>query len=162
MLEQYGHSQLKSFAGIKAYIVSIKCTDDISFKIIFLCKQLVTLTLQLKFFSFISNALSTWTKSLWKYRSYPRSKYLVVTVCYYLCGKYTSRTAVVPLRKEVVECTWSLQWLSMFCNQNDYSDGWVQNCSNFSALAMELLQSGTKPSIWGVLYQKQISMTETN
>ena len=32
-----------------------------------------------------------------------------------------------------------------------YFDGLLQNCSNFSALAMELLQSYTKSSI---LYQK--------
>ena len=29
-----------------------------------------------------------------------------------------------------------------------YIDGLVQDCSNFSALAMELLQSCTKPSIY--------------
>ena len=50
--------------------------------------------------------------------------------------------------------------MSMFCNQRDYTDGSVQNCSNSNA--MELLQSCTKPSIWGVLYQRQIPMTGTN
>ena len=33
-----------------------------------------------------------------------------------------------------------------------YFDGWVQDCSNSSALAIELRQSCTKPSIsWGIL-----------
>ena len=31
----------------------------------------------------------------------------------------------------------------------DHLDGLVQDCSNSSALAMELLQSCTKPLIWG-------------
>ena len=31
-----------------------------------------------------------------------------------------------------------------------YIDGLVQDCSNSSALAMELLQSCTKPSIWNL------------
>ena len=30
----------------------------------------------------------------------------------------------------------------------EYIDGWVQYCSNSSALAVELLQSYTKPSIY--------------
>ena len=35
-----------------------------------------------------------------------------------------------------------------FClDQEDYVDGLVQDCSNSSALAVELLQSCTKPSI---------------
>ena len=29
-------------------------------------------------------------------------------------------------------------------------DGWVQDCSNSSALAMELLQSWTEPSTWQI------------
>ena len=45
----------------------------------------------------------------------------------------------------------------------DYIDGLVQDCSNSSALAMELLQSCTKLSICilisGVLCQKQVSRT---
>ena len=41
-----------------------------------------------------------------------------------------------------------------------YIDGLVQDCSNSSALAMELLQSYTKPSIWSsllhIIYWEQI------
>ena len=33
----------------------------------------------------------------------------------------------------------------------DYIDGLVQDCSNSSELAMELLQSCTKPSIWALM-----------
>ena len=38
-------------------------------------------------------------------------------------------------------CPWS-------CIRNYYFDGLVQDCSNSSALAMELLQSCAKPSTW--------------
>ena len=38
--------------------------------------------------------------------------------------------------------------------QAHHIDGLVQDCSNSSALAMELLQSCTKPSIYSIVYRK--------
>ena len=37
-----------------------------------------------------------------------------------------------------------------------YFDGLVQDCSNSSELAMELLQSCTKPSKYGIIFQLQV------
>ena len=42
---------------------------------------------------------------------------------------------------------WSLSWIIKLTDSS-HIDGLVQDCSNSSALAMELLQSCTKPSIW--------------
>ena len=39
-------------------------------------------------------------------------------------------------------------------------DGLVQDCSNFNALAMAILQSGTKPSIYFILDTPGISSSD--
>ena len=42
-----------------------------------------------------------------------------------------------------------------WCHQatSHYLEGWAQDCSNFIANALEILQSCTKPSIWSVVGQ---------
>ena len=40
-------------------------------------------------------------------------------------------------------------------------DGLVQDCSNSSALAMELLQSCTKPTIWHILGSSKSALIST-
>ena len=56
-------------------------------------------------------------------------------------------------------CVWKLVWaLSVHISANyvkpyPYFDGLAQDCSNSSALAMELLQSCTKPLNWQVWLQ---------
>ena len=43
-------------------------------------------------------------------------------------------------------------------SQNDNTDGLVQDCSNSSALAMELLQFYTKPSIYHHDYRHGLAL----
>ena len=46
------------------------------------------------------------------------------------------------------ELKWTLETNGTFVKCSDNINGWEQDCSNSSALAMGLLQSCTKPSIW--------------
>ena len=47
--------------------------------------------------------------------------------------------------------SWLIKWIEkLFTNNFKVFDGLVQDCSNPSALAMELQQSCIKPSIWGL------------
>ena len=52
-----------------------------------------------------------------------------------------------PLSPNFVLCHLTQNWLANSGFISNYIDGLVQDCSNSSALAMELLQSCTKPSI---------------
>ena len=47
-----------------------------------------------------------------------------------------------------------------FCTVYEYIDGLVQDCSNSSALAMELLQSCTKPLIYGSITKQNVGDTQ--
>ena len=61
--------------------------------------------------------------------------------CKFLCQRFSS------LLYPVLQQSWSGDVLVSSYQSIHHIDGLVQDCSNFSALAMELLQSCTKPSI---------------
>ena len=73
---------------------------------------------------------------------------LIRSACYW---EYISRDRFVhaPSQWEAtLQCNIISHWLGAFTKLSLYIHGLVQDCSNSSALAMELLQSCTKPLIW--------------
>ena len=110
----------------------------------------------------------------------PQLLFLLIHVCYYTCFQcgYTSGTSpagtgdpitgIVPLQQTGDVCCgsywhkWALWFwylrLGLLFSKCKQSDSFVQDCSNSRVLAMELLQSCTKPSKWSLLFSVNVSV----